>query len=217
SGALEIAFDAGNRSRGTLRVTLAQDAPFLRVDAAVDWRDRQRILRVENHLRLSSGEAVFGAPHGIVSRSARTDTPERRAQYEVPGQRFAMVRDAIDGDGVALLALDTYGWSARALAGDRFSLGHSLLRGTVWPDPDADLGAQQLSWAFLALDAGATVGGIERAWRAFACEPSVRLFVPQDDAVLVVACKPAEDGDGVIVRIRECDGAARVARIRCGG
>lgn len=215
--ALEIAFDAGDRSHGTLRVSLLEDAPFLRVDAAVNWRDRRRILRVENRLRLSSGEAIFGAPHGIVVRGARADTPERRAQFEVPGQRFAAVRDAIAGDGLAILSLDTYGWSARALEDDRFALGHSLLRGTSWPDPQADLGEQQLSWALLPLGASATVGWIERAWRAFACEPSVRLFVPEDDAVLVAACKPAEDGDGVVLRVRECDGAARTARVRCAG
>lgn len=216
-GALEIAFDAGERSHGTLRVVLAEGAPFLRVDAAVDWRDRRRILRVENRLRLSSGEAVFGAPHGIVVRGARADTPERRAQYEVPGQRFALVRDASDGDGLALFALDTYGWSARALDGGRFALGHSLLRGTSWPDPQADLGEQQLSWAFAPLAADAGAGWVEQAWQRFACEPSVRLFVPDDGALLVVACKPAEDGDGAILRLRECEGAARTARVRCGG
>jgi alpha-mannosidase len=42
------------------------------------------------------------------------------------------------------------------------------------------------------------------------------LFTCDDDAVLVVACKPAEDGDGIIVRVRECDGDACTARLRCG-
>ncbi|HKU82244.1 MAG TPA: glycoside hydrolase family 38 C-terminal domain-containing protein [Candidatus Tumulicola sp.] len=216
-GGLDLTFDAGERSHGTMRLTLADGAPFLRVDAAVDWRDRRSILRVENRLRLSSGDAVFGAPHGTVTRGARADTPERRAQYEVPGQRFAMVRDAATGGGLALLALDTYGWSARALDDGGFALGHSLLRGTEWPDPQADVGEQQLSWAFLPLRPGTTVGGIERGWEAFAAEPAVRLFVPDDDAVLVVACKPAGDGDGAVVRLRECDGTARALRVRCGG
>jgi alpha-mannosidase len=45
----------------------------------------------------------------------------------------------------------------------------------------------------------------------------VRLFTCDDPAVLVVATKPADDGNGVIVRVRECDGEARTVSLRCGG
>jgi hypothetical protein len=45
----------------------------------------------------------------------------------------------------------------------------------------------------------------------------VRLFTCDDPAVLVVATKPADDGDGVIVRVRECDGATRRVDLICGG
>ena len=215
-GALEVSFDAGSRSRGTMRVSLAEGDPFLRVDAAIDWQDRRRFLRIENCLRIDAHEAAYGAPHGVVVRGARADTPERRAQYEVPGQRFAFVRAASRRAGLAMLALDTYGWSGRA--DDRgFALGHSLLRGTTWPDPSADEGEHRFAWAYLPAQDGATYATIERAWLRFATEPTVRLFDGGDAAVLVVACKPAQDGDGVIVRVRECDGDARRLRVRCGG
>ena len=118
--------------------------------------------------------------------------------------------------GLAFFALDSYGWSARTLPGGGIQLGHSLLRGTTWPDPEADLGEARLSWAYAPF-AGATTGAIERAWESFAYERRVRLFTTSDDAVLVVACKPAADGDGVIVRVRECDGTARPLRLRSGG
>jgi alpha-mannosidase len=93
-------------------------------------------------------------------------------------------------------------------------LGHSLLRGTTWPDARADLGEHRLSYAFAPL-AGARIGALERAWLEFAHERRVRLFTCEDAAVLVAACKPAHDGDGVIVRVRECDGAAREVSLRC--
>ena len=35
--------------------------------------------------------------------------------------------------------------------------------------------------------------------------------------MLVVATKPADDGNGIIVRVRECDGEARAVELRCGG
>ncbi|MDP9023871.1 MAG: hypothetical protein M3N13_00665, partial [Candidatus Eremiobacteraeota bacterium] len=140
--------------------------------------------------------------------------PQDRAKYEVPGQRFAMAGDSQIALGI--FALDTYGWSARTLPKGGIHIGHSLLRGTVWPDPEADQGRHAIRYAF-APCAGAGIGALEDAWGRFAHEPRVRLFVPEQENVLIVACKPAQDGDGVILRIRECDGKACVARIRSGG
>jgi alpha-mannosidase len=213
-GALEIPFDI-DTSRATMRVALAGDEPFLRVDLAVDWRERRKFLRLENWLAVEAECVRYGAPHGSTVRSARTVTPYERARFEVPGQRFASVDDG-QGSGVAVLALDTYGWNARVLERGGVQVGHSLLRSTTWPDPNADRGEQALSWAFAPLS-DPSVAQIERLWLRFAGSGGVRLFQSEEPAVIVVACKPAEDGDGVIVRVRECDGAAHRFSLRCGG
>lgn len=210
--AFEIPYALGKTSAATMRVSLRAGEPFLRVELVVDWKAEHRILRLENWLPIPSDAVTFGAPHGSVTRSARRDTPEQRARFEVPGQRFATV--AHEGAGLALLTLDTYGWSARALRKGGVHLGHSLLRAPRWPDPQSESARCELAWAFMP-HAGAATGAIERAWEQFAVEPRVRLFVCDDAAVAVVACKPADDGDGVVVRVRECDGASRAARIRC--
>jgi alpha-mannosidase len=212
-GGLEIPFLIGS-SPAVMRISLHAREAFLRVELAVDWRERRRLLRVENWLAVETDSVTYGAPHGVVTRCARADTPALRARFEVPGQRFAAACNA-RGDGIALLALDTYGWSARALARGGLRLGHSLLRSPYWPDPDADRGEQQLAWAFAPLR-GSSTGRIERLWRQYAGMHAVRLFEPDDEAILVVACKPAEDGAGVIVRVRECDGRPRPLRLRCG-
>ena len=213
-GTLQVPFRIGD-SLATMRVALLEGEPFLRVDLAVDWHERRTLLRIENWLVVNGDAVVYGAPHGTVQRSARTDTPDRRARFEVPGARFACTQDDA-GNGLALFALDTYGWDAQTLPGGGIRLGHSLLRATTWPDPNADRGEHMFSWAFAPLR-GATKGAIERAWDAFANGSRVRLFLSEDDAVLVVACKPADDGNGVIVRVRECDGAERPVRLRSGG
>ena len=211
-GALEVRYALGG-SAATMRICLRDREPFLRIELAVDWRERRRILRVENVVGIGADTAVFGSPHGTVARSTLSGTPEERATFEVPGQRFAAVRDG--ARGVALFALDTYGWSAER-RGDGVALGHSLLRATTWPDPDADAGEHHLEWAFAPFGTVGT-GALERAWEAFALPPRVRLFDCAQHAVAIVACKPAEDGDGVIVRVRECDGAPVSVAMRCGG
>lgn len=211
--AFEIPFLIGS-SPASMRISLGIADPFLRIELAVEWNERKKLLRVDSQFAVGTDVVTYGAPHGTIERSARRDTPERRAKYEVPGQRFALVRDG-SKHGAAILALDTYGWSARTLRDGGVALGHSLLRSTSWPDPDADRGPQALTWAFAPV-AGAPLGAIERAWEAFAHEPRVRLFESPDDGVQIVACKVADDGDGVIVRLRECDGEARTVPIRCG-
>jgi len=212
AGGLALDFQVG-RSRGALRIELRKGEPFLRADLAIDWRERRTLLRVENRFAFAAQSVTYGSPHGTIARSALRNTPQERAKFEVPGQRFAFAGDA-DENGIAILALDTYGWSALA-AGNEIAIGHSLLRGTTWPDPGADLGEQRLSYAFAPF-AGVGIGRLERTWLRFAHEPRVRLFTCEDESVLVVACKPAEDRDGAIVRVRECDGSARAVRLRCG-
>jgi alpha-mannosidase len=198
----------------TMLVELRRGEPFVRVTCAVHWRETHIILRMENWLAIASETVTYGSPHGTIERSARKETPMERARFEVPGQRFAAVRD--ERGGLAIFALDTYGWSARTLSRGGVALGHSLLRSPAWPDPDADRGEATLSWAFAPFDAGVGIGALERAWERFAYEPQVRLFESDDDAVLVAAVKPAADGDGIVVRARECDGTPRELRLRCG-
>lgn len=200
-------------STATMRIVLEANEPFVRVDLDVAWHARHRLLRVESWLPIRAAHVRFGTPHGTIARSTAAQTPQERAKFEVPGQRFAFASD--DASGLAQFAVDTYGWSARALPEGGVQLGHSLLRSATWPDPRADEGDHHLAWAF-APATGATVGALERTWRALAHEPRVRLFTTADDGVSVVAVKPAEDGDGVIVRVRECDGAARRVRLRSG-
>ncbi len=138
-------------------------------------------------------------------------TPQERAKFEVPGQRFALARSG--ETAVAILTLDTYGWSGLS---DRkaLHLGHSLLRSPMWPHADADAGIQQLSYALAPLSGG-SIAEVEQLWRRFAGQVEHRLFTTGDLAVGIVACKPAQDGDGVVVRLRECNGAALTARVGC--
>ena len=212
-GALHFSFAIG-RSRAGMRAALYAGEPFLRIELQTEWIERHRLLRVENTLPMHVQTVTYGTPHGSIQRSTAAASPQERAKFEVPGQRYALAHDA-GGTGLAMLTRDTYGWSARAFASGTH-VGHSLLRAPRWPDPHADRGEQILSYAFAPVSSG-SVGAVERLWERFACEPRVRLFTSDQERVLVVACKPAEDGDGVIARVRECDGRSGEVNLRSGG
>jgi alpha-mannosidase len=204
---------AGQGVAISMRIELREHEPYLRVLAAVEWRASQLILRAEHTLAFVPDEVRFGQPHGTLVRPTTRTTEAERARFEVPAQRWVHAQG--DGRGLAILTPDSYGWSAET-RDDGFRLGTSLLRAPNWPDPTADRGEHRIAYA-LAPTAGAAISALETAWHEYAGIDRVRLFTCDDPAVLVVATKPADDGNGVIVRVRECDGEARTVSLRCGG
>ena len=205
---------AGQGTAIAMRIALGAGEPYLRIELNVNWQAKHRVLRAEHRFALQADMVRFGMPHGSLARTASPETPAERARFEVPAQRWVHVTG---GDaGVAILAADTYGWSAHALRKGGIRIGSSLLRAPMWPDPTADRGEHHVAYA-LVPTAGATTGALEAAWRDYAEPERVRLFTCEDSAVLIVATKPADDGDGIIVRVRECDGESRRVDLRCGG
>ncbi|MBV9278366.1 MAG: hypothetical protein JOZ97_09030, partial [Candidatus Eremiobacteraeota bacterium] len=199
------------KSRFTMCVCLREREPFLRITLKGDWSERHTLLRCENALIVDTDRVIYGTPHGTIERSSLAQTPQERAKFEVPGQRFAVARS--QQGGTAVFSLDTYGWSA-SRDGRGLHLGHSLLRSPMWPQRDADAGSQMLTYALAPLD-NASLADVERLWLRFAEQTACTLFEIDQRNVLVVACKPTHEGDRAIVRIRECDGVACRARVRC--
>jgi len=210
-GALEFRLRVGE-SLGALRVSCSNGEPFLRFELALDWHERHTLLRCENELAVRAERARCGTPHGTIERPVAPATKAERAKFEFPAQRFVAIN--AEPGGCALFALDTYGWNLAATRDGRAQLGHSLLRGSTWPDPQADIGQQIFAYAFVPL-ASETTGELERLWDRYARPPEPAMFVCDAPGVLVVATKPADDGDGVIVRARECNGERVAAAIAC--
>jgi alpha-mannosidase len=212
--ALVVRLEVGKGSRISMRIALHEEEPWLRVELGVAWHEDHVLLRAEHRVAVPAREVRYGQQHGTLVRTAYAQTDAERAKFEVPAQRWAHVTD--DDAGLAVFALDLYGWNAVGLPEGGVRLGTSLLRSPTWPDPTADRGEQRLAYA-LVPTAGASISALEHGWLAYATEPRVRLFTCEDPAVLIVATYPADDGGAVIVRVRECDGEARRAALRCGG
>ena len=207
---ITVTYDFGT-SAAVVRVSLGAEARGLGIEIAVAWNERHRLLRLENELGFAASSASFGSPYGTMARAPRPRTRAERAKFEAPGQRFARIENA--RGGIALLTRDTYGWS---LATGRVThVGNSLLRAPQWPDPGCDLGEHRFVFELRPF-AELGMGELEAAWAAFAdgADSGVPMFTCDDPAIAIVATKPADDGDGIIVRARECDGAARNAAIR---
>ncbi len=221
--------------RSTIRVTrtfgkstfvqdliLYHDSPALQITNQIDWQERHVLLKTAFHLKAKATQATYEIPFAAIARSTRRDTPARKAQWEVPALRWASVND-LEG-GASLLNDSKYGYDARELA-DGTRLRLSLLRGSEWPDPEADLGQHQFSYVFYphagdwrkadAVQAGLSLNTpfipvVETVHTGTLPEQFVALDNPQ---VVLAGWKRAEDGDGWIVRLYESKGSAAKTKL----
>lgn len=184
-----------------------------RLDIAteIDWHDRRAILRALNPVTAHAEHALFECAFGVVRRTTHDNTSWDWARYEVPGHRFAALEEP--GFGVALLNDGKYGHNARGNV-----LGLSLVRGPVYPDPLADEGRQSFTYALMPYAGAWHEAGVREAAEALNQPLLVKsvsgvktgiygTVATQGIAAGLAALKPAEDGDGLVLRVYEPAGA----------
>ncbi|HEY3416504.1 MAG TPA: glycoside hydrolase family 38 C-terminal domain-containing protein, partial [Armatimonadota bacterium] len=231
-GETEITVRETGPVRGVLHVrrthrasTLEQDiiiyADLERVDFAtrVDWQERQTLLKVAFPVAIRTTRATCEVQFGAYERPTHRNTSWEQQKYEVPAHRWVDLSEA--GYGVSLLNDSRYGCDVR-----EHVMRLTLLRSTIYPDPQADRGEHQFTYSLLP-HAGNWVEAntVQRAWElntplvghvgawppAF---PAARSFINlAGTAAVIEALKPAEDGDGLILRLYEPHGARGEVRV----
>jgi alpha-mannosidase len=194
------------------------DGRVLRFETRVDWHERHKMLKVAFPVTVSSREATYEVQFGHVRRPTHWDTPKAQAMFEVCAQRWAHLGD---GDyGVALLNDSKHGHD---IHGSVMRL--SLLRAPTHPDPMADQGTHQFTYALMPHPGNFRLAGVTEAAEDLSSplrvvstnlpvgtsRSLVELDTPQ---VVVEAIKRAEDSDDVIVRLYEAWGESCTARLR---
>lgn len=146
-GAVECVLKTG---QSEAKITISLDAipasvhkdsrSLLRFDCHVDWHERHRLLKFELPLDIWSQEATYDVAWGVLKRPTHRNTSWDNAKFEVPAHKFADYSEY--GYGVALLNNCKYGYSTQ---GNVMTL--SLLRSPTEPDPEADQGKHEFSFA----------------------------------------------------------------------
>src|SRR3954451_21929168 len=140
-------------------------------------------------------------PFGYAERPTHYSTSFDRAQYEVPGHRFADLSE--HGFGAAVLTDSKYGYSCYAN-----ELRISLLRAPKSPDPDADMGTHDFAYALFPHDGGWREAGVLAEAMRFnapirwtGAVPPGSFATVDDPNVVVDTIKRAESSDAVVVRL----------------
>lgn len=210
----------GRASRLTQVIRLDAGACHLAFETTVDWQERKTLLKVMFPVAVRASSATYETMFGATQRPTHANTDADAAKYEVPGHRWS---DLSEPDfGVSLFSDSKHGYST---FGNQLAL--TLLRGAESPDPKADIGQHRMRYAIYPhqrdwRDAD-TVG---RAlcfarpvlWAKGRPREPLRqsLLTASPSNVVVDTIKPAEDGDGWVVRLYESAGVRARAKLDFG-
>jgi alpha-mannosidase len=204
--------------------TYRLDASSGRVEVftEVEWQETQRLLRALFPLDVRARHAWFGTQFGAIERPIHRNTSWEEARFEVPGHAWMDASEP--GFGVAVLDDGRYGRSAVATA-DGATLGLSLLKSPLFPDPTCDRGAHAFTYALMPHSGDWRAAGVDHAadclrepTRALALKTGRKgalrgawapfeVLAAAPMRVEIAAWKPAEDGRGRILRLVETRGA----------
>ena len=197
----------------TQRILLHKDIARIDFQTSIMWHHHQVLLKAAFPLNIRATHARYECAFGWVERPTHRNTSWDAARFEVAGHRWADLSEA--DYGVSLLNDAKYGYDCLDS-----TLRLTLLKSGIYPDPSADQGAHYFSYALLPHGAGWMVSDTVQAAYELNLPVSARLRrgsvggLPATQSLVstnsrhavVDTVKPAEDGDGIVVRVYDCAG-----------
>lgn len=212
--AMEFRRPLGRSSRMVQRVELALDHDWVTFNTRVEWKESRTMLRVLHPIDVRTDHATFEIQYGHVRRPNHFNTSWDVARFESPAQRWTDLSEP--GFGVTLLNDCKYGHSAHGQV-----LGMSLLRGPREPDEATDIGTHYFQYALQPhseFDAARATRSAEAFNEPIIAHPTsianhqqpaglpFHLSGAHLEAIAIESIKPAEEGAGTVVRLRETRG-----------
>lgn len=194
-------------------ISLASGARQVEFDTFIDWQERQTVLKAQFPFDLNTSEIRSEIQFGHVKRPTHRNTSWDKARFEASMHRWV---DLSESDfGVALLNDCKYAYDCLEQ-----SVRLTLVRGSTFPSPDADLGEHRLRYALFVHDGVADLADVHRAAERFnnpvavigslkpaattASELGQFSFARTDvDNITLETVKKAESSDALVLRIFE--------------
>ncbi|MEG3938408.1 alpha-mannosidase [Microcoleus sp. S36b_A3] len=120
--------------------TLEKGSPLLKIKTVVDWQETYVLVKAAFGLNVEADFVTCEIPGGAIDRTTKPQTPAEKAKWEVPILRWTDISN--DGFGVSLLNDCKYGCDIQP---NQIRL--TLLRGSTWPDEQADKGVSEFTCA----------------------------------------------------------------------
>jgi len=188
-------------------IYLDHDRPVIHFKTWVDWRENETMLKAAFPVEVNAAQACFDIQFGHIYRPTHRNTPWDIARFEVPCQKWF---DLSEGDyGVSLLNDCKFGCDVQGNV-----LRLTLLRSTIHPDPSADRGFHEFTyalyphkgpwWQAKTINYAKQLNLKPIVLPADAEVPPERSFIQLSPQELVLeTVKGAEDGNAVVLRFYE--------------
>lgn len=182
----------------------------------VDWKEHQHLLKVHFPVNIHSDEATFEVQFGNLKRKIHGNTSWDEARFESCGQKWM---DISEGHyGVSLLNDCKYGYSAKDS-----NIALTLIKSGIEPNKTADQEEHVFTYALYPhKEVWCAAGTVQEAYKlnqpAYAAagelKNSGKSFISTDkNNIIIETVKPAENGDGMIVRLYDCENSLTKATL----
>ncbi len=217
----EIQFERKINQNSSMIQTVRLDAGSRRLEfhCNVDWHESHKVLKVLFPVNVRAMEATYDIQFGSLQRPTHFNTSYDMAKFEVPAHKWIDLSES--GFGVSLLTESKYGYSVFAN-----EMRITLLRSSKLPDPNADMGKHQFSYAIMPhkntwQEAGIVAEAYKFnspllwAHKTHGSSPAMHSYFSIEDSNLVIdTVKKADESNAVIMRLFECHGARGNAKLK---
>ena len=211
-----------NESTITQDIILERDGKKIDFATHVDWYETRRMLKTAFYPDVLSSKATYEIQFGAIERPTHWNTSYDKAKFEVCGHKWADLSEGLYG--VSILNDCKYGYDIKD---NRMRL--TLLRAPTFPDPTGDKGVHDFVYSIYPHKNDWRLGGtVKEAYKlnvpmeAYVGDGEEKaksfdsLISINKENIIIDTVKGAEDGDGLIVRVYESQGARVKANLTFG-
>lgn len=209
----------GQGSRLVQDTVFSSRSPRVDFETLIEWHEKHRFLATVFPLNIRASQARHEVQFGHVERPTHRNFAEDQERFEAVQHKWTDLSE--NRYGVALLNDSKYGVNCEGKV-----LRLSLHKGGTHPDPRGDAGRHRCTYSLLPHSGGFLAETVVRpayelnippTWiRGETQVPATSLFTLDAPNVIVETAKPAEEGQGYVLRLYECERQACRARLCFG-
>jgi alpha-mannosidase len=200
-------------SRINLYIKIYGGDPRIYFRFETDWRDKWRLVKIWFYPRIYSVKAYCDTHFGVVERSVLSNNSWEKAMFETPMISWCSLEDF--ERGFAILSRYKHGVTTRYM-----SMGLSLLKSPVIPNPYSDLGGITIDFAILPYRGSWRTHNIYKLFKEYVNPLYILVNTGGGEVggekngesllriigdLVVETIKPGEDG-GIVVRMYNYNG-----------
>ena len=209
---MEVTF-ATEKSTWKMTLRMLRGMRGIEVEHDVDWHEKHRLMKVNFAPDILTREVVCDTSAGMIRRDLTKNTTWQQARFEVCHHKWFDLSET--GAGLAVINEGKYGLG---LEGGEVSL--SLLRSTIRPDIDSDMGHHDFCYLIYPHAGDAVEARVNQRALEYNVPMSpyhVRMTeelrsVLNASGLYLQAMKLSEDGKQLVIRLSEQDGRRSTVR-----